>query len=102
MNVYVGRWHNVGCLCGRAGGAIYDLLRSNVFYTIFNCVWFGLGVLGLFVDRGLGENLLAQGGNENRWAFGQILSLLLIFLPISTAVEIYCGMCFDLSSYESC
>ena len=70
---------------------LWDLLRSAILCTIFNIIWFAFGVFSMFSDRAHGRRLMAPDESENVWGFGQILPLLLVALPIISAIETFYG-----------
>ena len=78
---------------------LIDFLMSNVFNTAFNVSWFALGVVTMVFDRLRGRGLLSPGETENSWGFGQIVPLLLIFLPFLAAIEIYYGIFLPYSTW---
>jgi hypothetical protein len=76
---------------GTGVSILYDLVRSIFLHTLFSFAWFFYLVAGMVGDREDGQDLLGPDQYEDKWAFGQLVPLLLIFLPILAAMEAYCG-----------
>jgi hypothetical protein len=78
-------------LVGTGVSILYDFVRSIFLHTLFSFAWFLFLISGLLGDREDGQNLLGPDQFEDKWAFGQLVPLLLIILPLLAAMEAYCG-----------
>lgn len=79
-----------------------ELVDSNLGNIVYEVVWFTLGIQNVFADRELGALLmLSTGANEDGWGFGQVVPLLLLALPVFSAMEIFFGTFRDLCANYS-
>ena len=60
---------------------------------LFNTTWFALGLISLYADLTRGYSLInPQSYNQiYTWGFGQLVPMLLITIPLLTALEIFFG-----------
>jgi hypothetical protein len=76
---------------GTGVSILYDFIRSIFLHTLFSFAWFFYLISGLVGDREDGQDLLGPDQYEDKWAFGQLVPLMLIALPLLAAMEAYCG-----------
>lgn len=56
-----------------------------------NVIFFFSGIQLLVLQKSIGRNLMGSDQDENIWGFGQVLSVLLLVLPVLVATETYYG-----------
>lgn len=70
------------------GRAIYDMCQSQIFELLWLSFSFAYGCGKLFLTR----NIAPDNYQESGWAFGQILAMLSLAVPILGLPQIYYGM----------
>lgn len=81
---------------------VLGFLDSTLFETMFQIVWFGLGVYWLVGDWNDGQQLLQQPAEaqdylactpfpdgESEWGFGQFFALFVLLVPLLALVDVY-------------
>ena len=72
---------------------IFEVLSSHLFTIAFDIIWFYIGTVSLLEDRALGAKLMSiTNEDENKMGFGQLVPLVLLAVPIFSAMEIFFGM----------
>lgn len=70
------------------GRAVYDMCESRVFQLLWLSWSFGYGCAKLIMTR----DLAPKDYQESDWAFGQILAMLALAVPVLGLPQIYYGM----------
>jgi hypothetical protein len=66
------------------------LMSTHAIIVVFNLIFYGLGIWQLFSARAKAHQSL-EAQDENIWGLGQVLPLLLLFLPVLQALEVFYG-----------
>ncbi len=75
---------------------IWTLMASEALDVIEVVIWFGFGIEWIKEDRDLGRSLMEseQRKTEDSWGFGQLVPVILLFLPIMQFAESYANHCY--------
>jgi hypothetical protein len=78
-------------VCTLIPGA-YIVYKNSTGKMVTNlCFTLTVLVAAILAWLQLGRSLVLTHGNEKEWGFGQILSLVLLTLPVLNALEIFSG-----------